>query len=178
VIGAVQDVGEPEANETPRRLVPAWIEPDEARVTAVFEGPFGRGWRLIAQDGDDVVAEARQRRTDREPRAIRGNRILEQRVEHRLSGYERRIPGKRRSRDVRQRCIECDERAIRGERDAGREETWWIERTVSFVQLDVTRQPEHRRVANRRIRARDVQHSVRPERKLDVPHRGERHTHE
>ena len=65
-------------------LVPAWIEADEARVTAVFEGPFGRGWRLIAQDGDDVVAEARQLTDGSRTEGIRGNRILEQRVEHRV----------------------------------------------------------------------------------------------
>ena len=75
---------EAELRRTPRRLVPARIEPDEAGIAGELEGALGAGRRHEAQDGDDAHAQARERRVDRERRAIGPDRVLEEHVEQRL----------------------------------------------------------------------------------------------
>ena len=46
MVGAVEDVEEPELDESPRRLVPARIQPHEARIAGQLERPFraAGGW--------------------------------------------------------------------------------------------------------------------------------------
>ena len=50
VIDAVEDVEEPELDEAQRRLVPARVEPDEARVAVELEGAHGAARRQEPQD--------------------------------------------------------------------------------------------------------------------------------
>ena len=65
VIGAVEDVQEPSVHESPRRLVPARIQPHQAGIAGQLERALRAGRRLVAQHGDDADAEARERRMDR-----------------------------------------------------------------------------------------------------------------
>ena len=62
MIGAAQNVQEPELHEPQRRLVPAWIEPHQARIAWVLEGALGTGRRLVAKHSDHAEAKARERR--------------------------------------------------------------------------------------------------------------------
>ncbi len=119
-------------------------------------------------------AETRQRRVDREARAVRRDRIVEDDVEHRLLPHQLRRGVERRGRRVRDGAVVARERAVRRQRDARRDDLAVAERRVVLVEMEVVGDPDSRRVAQERRRARDVEVAGAVERKVDVAHRLER----
>ena len=88
VVDAVENVREAERDEPQRRLMPARIEPHQARIADVLERALGAAGGHEAQHRRRAHAEPRERRLDREARRSRRDRILEHDVEHRLLPHE------------------------------------------------------------------------------------------
>ena len=66
VVGAVEDVQEARLDEAQRRLVPARVEPHQARIAVELEGALGAARRQEAQRRHDLQAQPREPRVDRE----------------------------------------------------------------------------------------------------------------
>ena len=64
MVGAVEDVEEPELDELQRRLVPARVELHQPRVARKLEAAHGAAGRQEAEHGDRADAEAREPRPD------------------------------------------------------------------------------------------------------------------
>ena len=93
VVDALQDVPEPRDAEAPGRLMPARVEPHEARVAVELERPHGAVRRQEAQGRLDPLGEAVDARVDREGGAVRPDRVFEQHVEELLVPVEVEVVG-------------------------------------------------------------------------------------
>src|SRR5574342_568178 len=77
-VHTVDHVSESEADELLHDLVPAGIEPDDARIAVQLEGANAAAGRKKPYDGQRSQAEPAQPRLERESRPLRANRIFEQ----------------------------------------------------------------------------------------------------
>ncbi len=75
VVGAVEDVEEAQLDESPRRLVPARIEPHDAGIAPQLECPFHAAWSTKSQRRHDAHAEPAERGIDCELRSIGCDRV-------------------------------------------------------------------------------------------------------
>jgi hypothetical protein len=82
VIGASQDVFEPQAHEAHRRLVPSRIKPDQSRIARKFKGAHVSRYWNESQHRYHTEAKSRKPGTYGKPRAVRSDRVLEPRVQH------------------------------------------------------------------------------------------------
>ena len=104
----------PEAGhqEALRRLVPARIEMEKARIAMEFEIARSAGRRHEAQIRRDPQAIAVDARMDRELRDLRLDRIFQQHVEQLLIPVELEIVGHSRPEQVRARRLVGGKRAV------------------------------------------------------------------
>ncbi len=156
MIGAVEDVEEPELDELPCGLPPARVEPDESGIAVELEGAHRAAWRQKAHHGQRADAQPREPRRDREVRALRLDRILEQHVEQPLAPDKLGVRRERRRGDVRQRLLVRRERAVRRQRGADGGERRLAERDVVLVGVHEVAHPERRGVAQRAVGAAQV----------------------
>ena len=91
MVDPVEDVLEAEDHEPERRLMPAGIERDDTGVATELERAFGAVRRDEAKHRDDAQTETLDTRQHRELRPRRGDRILENHVEHRLLPCQVRV---------------------------------------------------------------------------------------
>src|SRR5262245_26679954 len=101
MIGPVQDVEESRLDKPQRRLAPARIEPDQARIAGELEGANNSAGRQEPNNSDHAQTQLRKSRADRKVRRVRMNRVLEQHVEQPLVPIELRVIWQPRARDVR-----------------------------------------------------------------------------
>ena len=116
MIGAVEDVEEPELDEPPRCLMPARIQRHQPRVAFELVWTHDAARRQKAHHRDHADAEPIERHVDGEVRLVRLDRIFEEHVHDPLLPEDRCVVGERRSVDVRQRFLVGAERSIRLER--------------------------------------------------------------
>ena len=64
MVRSIKNVPEPEPNEPPRRLRPAWIKRGEALVTFEFIGAHHAGRRNEAEHGNDARRQVLKMRTN------------------------------------------------------------------------------------------------------------------
>src|SRR5262245_6659185 len=126
--------------------MPPRVEPHESWIADVRERALRTVRWKKPKHGVRTHAESRERGIDGKARRGRRDVILEHDVEHRLLPCE--IDGIRQwwSGHVRERAIKALERAIRRERDVGRDDFAVVEPSVVFVELDVVGDPELRGV--------------------------------
>src|SRR5262249_40907245 len=112
VVGAVEDVEEPEADESEGRLMPPRIKTDDAGVAGVLEGADASVGRDEPEHRDRPDAERREPRPDRKPRVAARDRRLEEHVQH--ACRPRYVGGfwKRRTAHVPQRIVVGTERPV------------------------------------------------------------------
>src|SRR4030095_12450448 len=92
MIGPIQNVSETHLHESPRRLVPARIETNDSGIpTFIFKSANLPVRRKKSQNRDHTQPQLFKTRMEGEPRHIRLNRILEQRIEHALRGKQLRV---------------------------------------------------------------------------------------
>ena len=178
VVDAVQDVLEAEGDEAQDRLMPARVEPDQAGVAGVLEGAHGAVRQDEPQHGDGANAEPPERRIEGELRLVRADRVLEQRVEHRLLPEDLRLGRQRGAGHVRQRFLVAGERPVGRQGDAHGAQLLVREPPVVLVHLQLVADPDHQRVAQHAAGGGDVEVARPALGKDEVPHGAQRHAHE
>src|SRR6185503_19809032 len=117
VIEPVEDVLEPERDETQRGLMPARIELDDARVADVLERTLSAGGGQESEHVVGTYAESGERRANGEAGVRVGDRHLHLDVQ--LGLFPEELGVRRQSpADVTHRTIEGRERAVRRKRNA------------------------------------------------------------
>ena len=101
VVGAVEDVPEAGAYEAQRRLVPARVEPHEARVAVQLERALGAARRQEAQRRRDLRREPVKRGSDREFATCRTGSVFEAACRAAAGSSRARVLGDRAARQVR-----------------------------------------------------------------------------
>ena len=178
MIGPVEDVTEPQRDEPQRRLVPPRIQPHQPWIAVQLECAHRAVWRDDADDGDHAQAEPRERWLDREAGSVRANRILEEDVEHPLIPVKARGVRQSCAGHVRERLAVRFERSIRRQRDADAGDGRRGQSRVLLVDRQIVRDPHQRRIAQRGVRARQIEIAGSAERELDVAHRRKRRAHD
>ncbi len=179
VIDAVQDMEKAQRDEASGGLVPAWIQADESGIAGQLERALRARRRHESQDGDDLHAQPRQRRLDRERRSIRrdvgysnSTSIIAWVGTMRVSaGGPVAVTWLRApANDSKERSDGSDTRAAI--RRAGGEPP------AVFVDGQAVADPQRRGVAERGVGVRDVEHAIAERREHDVAHRGDRGAHD
>src|ERR1043165_168961 len=116
VIGAVENVEEPQPDEAQHRLMPPRIEWHQSGVAFELVRADHTARRHEPQRRDNADAEAVERHVDGEMRLVRLNRILEQHVENSLFPEDRRVVRQPWTVEMRQRVLVRAERTLRFER--------------------------------------------------------------
>ena len=157
--------------------MPARIEPHQPRIAGEGEGPLGPAGREEAEHRGGAEPQARERGVDGEARALGGDRILEQHVEHRLLPDQLGLGWERRAGDPGQGGVEGQEGAIGGERHPGRDDPRLVQGAAILGEPHRARDPDPRGVGEQRPGSSQVEVARSPEREIEVPHRLERHPH-
>src|SRR5262249_23238050 len=106
MVGPVQDVEEPQLDESPRGLMPAWIERDAPRIAQELIRSHRAAGRQEPQHGDYSRREPLEPRPDRKGGSIRTDRVLEKDIEQDLVPHHVCRVGELRSGDIAARLLE------------------------------------------------------------------------
>ncbi len=178
VVGPLQDVEESRFDEAPGGLVPARVEPDQARIPVQVEGAHAAGCGQEAERNGGSQAEPLEPGPDREVGTIRDDRILEQDVEQSLLPVQVHVTRQRRAGEVCERLLVGGEGLVGLERHAGIGDPRQAEAAVVFVELDIVGNPQRCRVPERRVGEREVEQARAAPRIVHVAHGFQRHADE
>ena len=154
VVDPVQDVEEPQLDESQGGLVPSRIEPDQARITGVLEGANNATGRQEPKDGDHSQRQPPEPEVDRKVGLIRLNRVLEQHVEHPLLPIEFRVVWQALAHDVRQGVFVGSKGPVGRQRHPSGDKPLVPEAGLAFVQLHFVTDPQDRRVTEHGVDSR------------------------
>src|SRR5262245_25335371 len=95
MVDALENVPKSQDEKPCGRLMPAWIERQDAEIALEFKGARAAVRRQEAQHGGHPFAQPVDSRIERKGRTVKANRIGEEDIQHLLAPVQIEVVGKR-----------------------------------------------------------------------------------